>query len=379
MNKKTTTPVLYLDNAATTLTDPEVKKAMDDFQSAQGNASSLHSAGMYAAKGIERAREIIARKIGAGADEIIFTSGGTESNNLALKGVAWANKRKGNHLLVSRIEHPSILMAAEWLHAQGFDVDYVPVDSEGFVRREDIIKLIRKETILVSIMHANNEVGTQEPIEEIGALCAERGIYFHTDACQSFTRLPLNVKDQHLDLVSLNAHKIHGPRGAGALFVRKGVAITPLLHGGGQEKDLRSGTYNTEGIVGFGKAVEISRDEDAAGMTVLREYCIAALRSAFGDARLNGPAERRLCNNINMILPCDGKKLFTELNKKNIMVSAGSACRSGTDAPSPVLLALGLSPENAKRSLRISLSKFTTNEEIDHTVDAIRSIITHES
>ncbi|MEI8217436.1 MAG: cysteine desulfurase family protein, partial [Elusimicrobiota bacterium] len=369
----------YLDNAATTAIDPEVIKAMDAFLSGNpGNASSPHGPGIYAAKEIERAREIIARHIGADADEIFFTSGGTESNNFAIKGIAWANKRKGNHLLISRIEHPSVLRAAEWLHTQGFEIDFLPVDSEGFVSREDTLKLIKKGTILVSVMHANNEVGTQEPIEKIGASCRERGIYFHTDACQSFTRLPLNVKDFNLDLVSLNAHKIHGPTGTGALYIRKGITMDPIFHGGGQENNLRAGTYNAAGIVGFAKAVEISLAEDIAKMTMLRDYFIDTIRTSLGGIRLNGPASLRLCNNINMVFPCDGNSLFHYLNKKNIAVSAGSACHSTRNTPSHVLLALGLSPDDAKQSLRLSLSKFTTKEEIDYTIAAIRNFIAHE-
>lgn len=358
---------IYLDNAATTKADPEVIKTMLPFQELHtGNASSLHRLGLEAAKGIEKAREIIARKINANPKEIFFTSSGTESNNFAIKGISFATHRKRNHIITSKIEHPSIIEVTKWLQRQGFEITYLSVDKEGFVDPKDVEKAIKKETILVSIGHANNEIGTIEPIEEIGTICRKRGVYFHTDACQSFTKIEIDVKKQNLDLLTLNAHKLHGPKGVGVLYIREGVKIEPLLHGGGQENNLRSGTYNTAGIVGFGRAVEIANITDINRMAKLRDYFIHKLQNNIEDAVLNGPRERRLCNNINLrFRSISGRVLLWKLNEKNIFIATGSACSSARSTPSHVLLGIGIEPESAQRAIRISLSKWTIKDELD--------------
>jgi cysteine desulfurase len=368
---------IYLDNAATSMIDPKVSEAMLLCQGMKAmNASSAHKLGVVAATAIEKARAVIAREISADPREIIFTSGGTESNNLALKGTAFANKGRGNHIIVSQIEHMSVMATAQWLETQGFQVTYLPVDREGFVSPKDVQKAIKRETILVSVIHANNEIGTIEPIEEIGAICRSKNIYFHSDACQSFTKTEIHVKSQNLDLVSLNAHKLHGPKGVGALYVRSSVKLEPLLHGGGQEGGVRSGTYNVEGIVGFGKAVEIGKEVDIKKMTELRDHFIQKIQSSIEKSDLNGPKVKRLCNNINLrFRSVNGQSLTRELSEKSIYVSAGSACLSTKVTPSHVLLAIGLEPERAQEAIRISLSRWTTLEEVDLAAQSLSDII----
>ena len=368
---------VYLDNAATSGIDPRVSESILSCQALKAmNASSSHKPGVVAAKAVEKARIVISQKIHAEPQEVIFTSGGTESNNLALKGVAFANRERGNHIIISKVEHSSILETAQWLAKQGFEITCLPVDREGFVAPRDVEKAIRPETLLVSIIHANNEIGTIEPVGEIGALCRSKRVYFHTDACQSFTKTALNVKSQNLDLVSFNAHKIHGPKGVGALFVRCGVKLETCMHGGGQEGGLRSGTYNTEGIVGFGKAVEIAEDGDVPKMTALRDYFIQKILGRVEGVDLNGPKANRLCNSINLrFRGVNGQSLVRELNERNIFVSAGSACLSTKVAPSYVLLATGLEPEQAQEAIRISLSRWTTQEELDMAVQSLWEIV----
>ena len=368
---------IYLDNAATSMIDPRVSEAMLSCQDMKAmNASSAHRLGVVAAKAIEKTRAKIAREINAEPHELIFTSGGTESNNLALKGTAFANKGRGNHIIVSQIEHMSVMATAQWLETQGFQVTYLPVDREGFVSPKEVEKAIKRETILVSITHANNEVGTIEPIDEIGAICRSKNIFFHSDACQSFTKTKINVKGQNLDLVSLNAHKIHGPKGVGALYVRRSVKMEPLLHGGGQEGGVRSGTYNVEGIVGFGKAVEIAGEVYIKKMTELRDYFIQKIQSGIEKADLNGPRVKRLCNNISLrFRSVNGQSLTRELSEKGIYVSAGSACLSTKVTPSHVLLAMGLEPERAQEAIRISLSRWTTLEEMDLVAQSLSEIV----
>ena len=368
---------IYLDNAATSMIDPRVLEAMLSCQHMKAmNASSAHKLGVVAATAIEKARAVIAREIAADPRELIFTSGGTESNNLALKGIAFANKGRGNHIIVSQIEHMSVMATAQWLETQGFQVTYLPVDREGFVSPKDVERAIKRETILVSITHANNEVGTIESIDGIGAICRSKNVFFHSDACQSFTKTKINVKDQNLDLVSLNAHKIHGPKGVGALYVRNSVKLEPLLHGGGQEGGARSGTYNVEGIVGFGKAVEIAGEADIKKMTELRDHFIQKIQSDIEKSDLNGPRVKRLCNNINLrFKSVNGQLLARELSEKNIYVSAGSACLSTKVTPSHVLLALGLEPERAQEAIRISLSRWTILEEMDLVAQSLSEIV----
>ena len=357
--------------------DPRVSTAMLSCHDMKAmNASSAHKLGVVAATAIEKARAAIAREINAEPQELIFTSGGTESNNLALKGIAFANRERGKHIIVSQIEHMSIMETAKWLERQGFEITYLPVDREGFVSPSDVQKAIKRGTILVSIIHANNEIGTIEPIAEIGTICKSKKVYFHSDACQSFTREEIDVKSQNLDLVSLNAHKIHGPKGIGALYVRKTAKIEPLLHGGGQEGGRRSGTYNVEGIVGFGKAAEIAGEVDIKRLAELRDYFIQKIQSSIEKVDLNGPRIKRLCNNINLrFRSVNGQSLSRELSEKNIYVSAGSACLSTKVTPSHVLLAIGLEPERAQEAIRISLSRWTTLEEVDVVVQSLSEIV----
>jgi cysteine desulfurase len=366
---------VYLDNAASTKVDAEVAKAMAPyFTEKYGNASSLHQLGVEAKEALESSREAIAKKLKCSPDEIIFTSGGTESNNLALKGTAFANREKGNHIITSKIEHECILKSCEWLEKQGFKVTYLDVDEEGFVNPKDVAENIGKETILVSIIHANNEIGTIEPIEEISKICREKGVYFHTDACQSFTKVPLDTRN--FDLVTINSHKIHGPKGVGALYIRKGTKIDSMMHGGGHEFNMRSGTENVAGIVGFAKAVEIAKEEHVKRMATLRDMLIDGILSSIGDVRLNGPRKKRLCNNVNMAFSfIEGESLMAYLDGEGIMVSTGSACSSKSLEPSHVLMAIGLKPEIAHGSLRMSLSKYTTKEEIEYTIGRLGAVV----
>ncbi|MCK5581342.1 MAG: cysteine desulfurase [Candidatus Omnitrophica bacterium] len=372
---------IYLDNAATTKLYPEVIEEMLPYQEVDfGNASSINKLGIRSAKAIEKARLIISKAINANPEEIFFSSGGTESNNSAIIGIAFANKKKGNHIITSAIEHPSIHEVTKWIETQGFEVTYLPVDREGFINPHDVEKAIEKKTVLVSIMQANNEIGTIEPIFEIGKICKEKEVYFHSDACQSLTKTELDVRKQYLDIVTLNAHKIHGPKGVGAIFIKKGTNINPLLHGGGQENNFRSGTYNTPGIVGFGKAVEISNQTDVKEMIYLRDCFIQRIRDNIEDVLVNGPeGEKRLSNNINLIFKnVNGKSLFLELNKRDIFISTGSACSSAELMPSRVLIAIGHNPETANGAIRISTSKFTTKEELDFVVENIIDIVKKE-
>ena len=370
-------PFLYLDNAATTRPDPAVVAAMLPFMAEQiGNPASQHTAGIEAAKAVERARLSVARKLGAEPEEIVFTSGGTEANNTALKGVAFGNAERGRHIIVSRIEHPSILDVCLWLEKQGFRITRVPVDADGVVAVAAVAEAMTAETILVSIMHGNNEIGTIAPLRELSALCAERGVLLHTDACQSFTRAALDVGKIPIDLVSINAHKIHGPKGVGGLFVRRGTPLVPLLHGGGQENGLRSGTHNVPAIVGFGVAVDMACAADVAHMTQQRDRLIDGVQAAVPDALLNGPRENRLCHNVNLAFPgVSAKALVRDLDARGIAISTGSACTSRSVKPSHVLLGTGRPAREALGAVRLSLSKWTTSEDIDRAVDALRAAV----
>ncbi|MBD3313318.1 aminotransferase class V-fold PLP-dependent enzyme [Candidatus Woesearchaeota archaeon] len=369
---------IYLDNGATTMVDPKVVEAMRPyFTERYGNASSTHHKGQEAKMALEESREAIAKSIGARHDEIIFTSGGTESNNLAIKGLAFANKEKGDHIITTKIEHDCVLNACKWLETQGFRVTYLDVDSEGFVDPKQLEKSITKKTILVSVIHGNNEIGTIQDIKALGDVCRKRNVLFHTDACQSYTKTELNVKKQNLDLVTINSHKIHGPKGVGALFIRKGINMTPLLHGGGHERNRRSGTENVAGAVGFAKAVKLAKSSHVKQMKKLRDHAIQELLK-IPDTMLNGAeGESRLCNNINMTFRyVEGESIGAYLDaKKGICTSTGSACSSHTLEPSHVLLAVGIKPEDAHGSLRITLSRFTTKEEIDVFLNTLPGII----
>jgi cysteine desulfurase len=368
---------IYLDHAATTPVAKEVVDAMLPFFTEKfGNASSLHSFGREANRALEDSRETIVKRVNAGKEHnLVFTSGGTESNNLALKGVVFANREKGNHIITSKIEHDCVLNCCKWLEKQGFKVTYLPVDREGFVSLEDLEKSIRKDTILVSIIHGNNEIGTIEPIEEIGKICSKHGIYFHTDACQSFTKVPINLKKQNIDLLTINAHKIYGPKGIGALIIRNGVKIDPWLHGGGQESGLRSGTENIASIVGFAKAAEIAKEKDVEHMTKLRDMIITTILE-IKDSWLNGPKKQRLCNNTNFSFRfVEGESLILHLDSKGIATSTGSACSSKSLEPSHVLTAIGLTPEEAHGSVRISIGRENTKEEIDYTIESLKEAV----
>ena len=357
--------------------DPRVAEAvLAAGQLGLGNASSIHGPGVRAAARIELARAQLARRLGAAPEDVVFTATGTEANNWALIGTCLAEGARGKHLIVSRIEHPSILAAARWLGARGFQVTEAGVDSEGRVDLDTLARAITDRTVLVSIMHANNEVGVLQDLAAIGRLCASRGCLFHTDACQSFTRAPIDVRAMNLDLASVNAHKIHGPKGVAALFVKKGTRIAPIMHGGGQEQGLRSGTYNTEGIIGFGLAAEIADEADNARMTALRDRLIARVLETIPGSVLNGPREGRLCNNANFSVEgVSAKELLFALDKAKIYVSVGSACSSGKKTPSHVLLAMGRDAAAAAESFRVSLSKWTTPAEIDGFLSALERAV----
>ncbi|NCN65149.1 MAG: cysteine desulfurase [Candidatus Altiarchaeum hamiconexum] len=368
---------IYLDNAATTPMAKEVLEAMLPYFSEKfGNASSIHSYGREAAEAIEKSREKIASKLNAEPGEIIFTSGGTESNNIALKGIALANKAKGQHIITTKIEHSCVINSAKFLERNGFNVTYLEVDRQGIVEPEKFEKAIRKDTILVTVIHGNNEIGTVQNIGELGKICREHEIYFHTDACQSFTKEEIDVKKQNLDLVTINAHKIYGPKGVGALYLRNGVKIEPLLHGGGHEKNLRSGTYNVPGIAGFAKASEIITKPSVERMRNLRDYLIKRILDEIPKSKLNGHPTKRLCNNVNFSFKnIEGESMLMLLDNAGIAVSTGSACSSHSLKPSHVLTAIGLPPEDAHGSLRISLGMDNTQEEIDYAIENLKKIV----
>lgn len=371
------TKEIYFDNAATTKVDERVVKEMlPYFTENFGNASSQHDFGIKAKETLEKSRRIIAKSIKANPGEIIFTSGGTEGNNFALKGLFFANYPKKNHIITTKIEHDSIIQTCKWLEEQGAKITYLDVDREGFISLEDIKKEINDKTILVSIIHGNNEIGTLQDIESIGKICRERRVLFHTDACQSYTKVPIDVKKQNIDLITLNSHKIYGPKGVGALYIKEGIKITPLLHGGGHENKLRSGTENVSGIVGFAKAVEISNDKDVKRMEELRDRLIDGLLK-IENVTLNGPqGEKRLCNNVNVSFNnIEGEAIGGYLENEKIYTSTGSACMSHTLETSHVLKALGLTPLQSNSSLRISLSKYTTKEEVDYFLSKIQGIV----
>ena len=371
---------IYLDNAATTKVDENVVKAMlPYFSEKYGNASSQHLVGQEAKRALEESRHIIAKSIGAKDNEIIFTSGGTESNNLVLKGLFFINKANGkNHIITTKIEHDCIMNGCKWLELKGHEakVTYLDVDEQGFVNPKEIENAITPETFLVSIIHGNNEIGSIQDIEEIGKICKEKNILFHTDACQSYTKTEINVKKQNLDLITLNAHKIHGPKGVGALYIRSGIEISPLLHGGGHEKNLRSGTENIPGIVGFAKAVKIARDKDVKNMKDLRDYFIDEILK-IENTKLNGPVgEKRLCNNINVCFNnIEGEAIGGYLDAYGISSSTGSACSSHSLEVSHVLKAIGRTDLEANTSIRLSLSKFNTKEEIDYVLDVLKKTV----
>jgi cysteine desulfurase len=369
---------VYMDYAASTPVDKRVLDAMKPyFTDKYGNAASIHGMGTEAKDAIEKTRNIIAKSINAKPEEIIFTSGGTESNNFAIKGVAFANKNKGNHIVTSKIEHDCVLNSCKWLETQGFKVTYLNVDKDGFVNPYNVEDAITKDTILVSIMHANNEVGTIEPIRKIGKICREKGVYFHSDACQSYTKVPIDVEKDNINLLTINSHKIYGPKGVGALYIRKGTIITPWQHGGGHEFGKRSGTENVPGIVGFGKAVEIAKKSDAEKMRKIRDYLIKNIEKRVPEVLLNGPkGEKRLCNNVNFsYIGIEGESILLRLNEKGSIVSTGSACSSRSLEPSHVLIAMGRKHEIAHGSIRMSLGKWNTMAEAKYVVEQTSKVV----
>ncbi len=360
----------YFDNGATTPLDPEVLKAMIPFLKQKfGNAASLHKLGREASEAVENSREVIAKFIGAKPEEIVFTSGGTESNNFAIKGIAFA-KKKG-HLIVSKIEHDCVLNSAKWLEKQGFKVTYLSVDDEGFVNPEELRKAIQDDTFLVSVMHANNEIGTIQSLKEISNVCREKGVLLHSDACQSLTKVPVNVDDLGVDLMTINSHKIYGPKGVGALYIRKGVKIDPYFSGGGHENGKRSGTLNVPGIVGFGKSVQINHEVEH--VRKLRNFFMEGVEKRIGDVKLNGPrGDKRLANNANYSFKyIEGEGLLFRLDSYGIAVSTASACASNTLEPSHVLISTGLPHEIAHGSLRFTFGKDNTLAEVEYVLDKL--------
>jgi cysteine desulfurase len=369
---------VYMDYASTTPMDPRVLEAMMPyFREKFGNTMSPHAWGMEAREALERARETVAAFIGANPMELIFTSSATESNNLAIKGVALANRGRGRHIITSKIEHPSVLEPCKWLEKNGFEVTYLPVGAHGIVDPGDVEETIRRDTILVSVMHANNEIGTMEPVKEIGEICRERGAYFHVDAAQSLGKLLVDVEEARVDLLTLSAHKIYGPKGVGGLYIRDGVKLEPLLHGGGHEYGLRSSTVNVAGAVGFAKACEIAGEIMNEEAERLGRLCRKLIHEVLGigGVHLTGHPERRLPTIASFWLEfIDGERLIMELNEGGVAASTSSACSSGKIEPSHVLLAIGLNERQAKSGLRLSIGRWTTEDEVDYVIECMNEI-----
>lgn len=376
MNKK-----VYMDYSATTYTKPEVLEEMLPFFTEHfGNPSSMYSMSDVPRKAVITARERVAKAINAERDEIFFTAGGSESDNWILKGIAFANKNKGNHIITTKIEHHAITHACKFLEKNGFEVTYLPVDEFGFISLEDLKNAITDKTILVSVMFSNNEIGTIQPIAEIGKICKERNVYFHTDAVQAIGHVKINVKEMNIDALSMAGHKFYGPKGIGAMYLRKGVKIENLIHGGGQEKGKRASTENVPGIVGMGKAIELATEElekEAARLKYLRDKLLNGLIERVPYVKVNGPiGEGRMPGNVNVsFIGIEGETLLLDLNDEGIFASTGSACASGSLDPSHVLLAIGLSHGVAHGSLRLSLGSGTTEEQVDYALEVIPRIV----
>ena len=372
--------MIYLDNAATTRTDPKVVEAMlPYFTEYYGNPSSVYEFSGISKKAVTDAREILARSIGAKTQEIYFTAGGSESDNWAIKAAAEAFGKKGKHIITSKIEHHAVLHTCEYLEKQGYEVTYLDVDEDGMVKLDELRNASRPDTILISIMFANNEIGVIEPIREIGEIAKEHGIPFHTDAVQAYGHVPINVDEYHIDMMSASAHKINGPKGIGFLYIRTGVKIRSFIHGGAQERKRRAGTENVPGIVGFGKAAEIamaSMEERSRQEAQLRDYLMEKVLAQVPYTRVNGHRTRRLPNNCNFSFQfIEGESLLIMLDMAGICGSSGSACTSGSLDPSHVLLAIGLPHEIAHGSLRLTLSQENTKEEMDYVADQITRIV----
>lgn len=372
--------MIYMDHSATTPVKKEVLEEMlPYFSEFYGNPSSVYALSNHSRLAIDKARERVAKAIGAKKTEVFFTGGGSEADNWALKGVAYKNKDKGNHIITTKIEHHAILHTCEYLEQQGFQVTYLDVDEYGMISLEDLEKAITEKTILISIMFANNEIGTIQPVKEIGELAKKHGVLFHTDAVQAVGSLPIDVKEMNIDLLSMSAHKLYGPKGVGALYIRQGTKIDPLIAGGAQEKNKRAGTENTPGIVGLGKAIELAYEhleENTAYLISLRERLIKGVQERIPYVRLNGHPEKRLPGNTNFCFQfIEGEALLLSLDMVGIAGSSGSACTSGSLDPSHVLLAIGLPHEIAHGSLRLSLGTGNTEEEVDYAVEKLVGIV----
>ena len=369
-----------MDHSATTPVDPLVLEAMlPYFSEKYGNASSLHSFGLEAKEALEAAREKVAGLLGASPEEIIFTSGGTESDNLALKGIAHRNQEKGKHIITTSVEHPAILETCRKLEKEGFEVTYLPVTSSGLIDLAALESAIRKDTILISVMHANNEVGTIQPLEEIGKIAKKSDIYLHTDAVQSVGKIPTDVNDMGVDLLSLSAHKLYGPKGVGALYIRKGTRLESIIQGGGHERGLRSGTENVAGIVGMARAAELANQtmaKEAERLTRLRDRLAKLVLEAVPDSWINGTMKRRLPGNLNFgFRYVEGESLLLFLDSMGIAVSTGSACSSHKLEPSHVLRSLGLKPEECHGSLRVTLGRSNTEDDVDYVAKGIAKAV----
>lgn len=372
--------MIYLDNAATTKTAPEVVDAMlPYFSEYYGNASTIYSLGAESKKAMDHARQTIADSLGAKPEEIYFTAGGSESDNWALKATAEAYASKGKHIITTKIEHHAILHTCEYLEKRGFEITYLNVDRDGLISLDELKAAIRPDTILISVMFANNEIGTIEPIAEIGEIAKEHGVLFHTDAVQAYAQVPINVDEMHIDMLSASGHKLNGPKGIGFLYIRKGVKIRSFVHGGAQERSRRAGTENIPGIVGLGAAVERAMrimDSKTQREIELRDYLIGRLENEIPHCWLNGHRTKRLPNNINFsFLFIEGEAMLIMLDMKEICASSGSACTSGSLDPSHVLLAIGLKHEEAHGSLRLTLSEDSTKEEMDIVAEEVKKIV----
>ncbi|CEK20272.1 cysteine desulfurase family protein [Chthonomonas calidirosea] len=371
---------IYLDHAATTPVLPEVAEAMMPFLvQTYANPSAAHALGIEARHAVEEARGIVAEAIHAYPDEIVFTSGGTESDNAAIYGVAYALENRGRHILSSPIEHHAVLEPLQYLAQRGWEIEMLPVSSEGLVAPEEVARRIRNDTVLVSVMHANNEIGTVQPIEAIGAICREKGVLFHTDAVQSFGYLPIDVRKMNIDLLSLTAHKFYGPKGIGVLYVRSGIPFEPYQKGGGQENGRRGGTLNVPGIVGLGKAVTMvmeQREGESARLQRLRDHFIAAVEQAIPEATLTGHRQYRLPNNVHFCFKgIEGESLLLSLDAEGICASAGAACSAGSHEPSHVLQAIGVPPDRLRGALRLSLGRVTTEEALEYCLHVLQKAV----
>jgi len=371
---------IYMDHSATTFVKPEVLEAIIPYFTEHfGNPSSIYGIARDSKKAIEVARVQTAKALGADPDEIYFTSGGSESDNWAIKGVALANRKRGNHIITTQIEHHAVLHTCQFLEKEGFEVTYLPVDQYGLVNPVDLEKAITDKTILISVMYANNEIGTIEPVAELGAIARKHKVYFHTDAVQAIGNIPIDVKSQNIDLLSLSAHKFYGPKGAGALYIRKGVRIENLIHGGGQERKRRAGTENSAGIVGLGKAIELATADIPGHNTkikAMRDRLIKGVLEKIPNARLNGHPEKRLPGNFNVSFEfIEGESMLLWLDDAGVCASTGSACTSGSLEPSHVLLATGLPVELSHGSLRLTLGDANREEDVDFVLDILPKVV----